>query len=158
MSILSLFQWYDHTGLAAWMHKSAWGFAVVEMFHLVALGLFGGAILIVNLRLLGVFLPDRPTSQIARSLSPLIFGTLAILAVTGVLMISEEAMKCYHNAAFRRKMALFVPALLISWEVHRRVAVSPEPFASERTAKFAAVATLALWFAVGVAGRAVGYL
>jgi hypothetical protein len=157
MSILSLFQWYDRTGLAAWMHKSSWGFAVVEMFHLVALALFGGAILIVNLRLLGVFLPDRPAAQMARDLFPLILGTLAVLTVTGVLMISEEAMKCYRNAAFRWKMALFLPALLVSLAVHRKVAAS-ESFSSPWMGKFAALTTLALWLGVGVAGRAVGYL
>lgn len=158
MSILSLFQWYGHTNLAAWMHKSAWGFAVVEMFHLVALALFGGAILIVNLRLLGVFLPDRPAAQVARDLSPLILGTLAVLVVTGALMISEEAMKCYHNAAFRWKMALFVPALLVSLGVHRKLAGGGEHPDSDRAVKLAAGASLALWFGVGVAGRAIGYL
>ncbi len=158
MSILSLFQWYDHTGLADWMHRSAWGFAVVEMFHLIALALFGGAVLMLNLRLLGIFLPGRPAGQIARDLAPLIFGTLVVLAITGVLMISEEAMKCYHNTAFRWKMLLFLPALLLSVGMHRRLATSPGSFASESTARFAAVLSLTLWFSVGVAGRAVGYL
>jgi hypothetical protein len=157
MSLLPLFHWYDHTALAAAMRKSTWAFAVVEMIHLIGLALLGGAVLIVNLRLLGVVLRGRPADRIARELWPFLVASVAALTVTGVLMISEETMKCYHSAAFRLKMLLFVPALLLSFGIHRKLDAGAEPEPG-RAAKLAAGASLVLWLGVGAAGRAIGYL
>jgi hypothetical protein len=156
--MLSLFHWYDHTALAAAMRKSTWAFAVVEMIHLIGLALLGGVVLIVNLRLLGVILRGRPADRIARELSPLMVASLAVLTVTGILMVSEETMKCYFSTAFRLKMLMFVAALLLSTTIHRRVAGSREHPEPGRATKLAAGASLALWLGVGVAGRAIGYL
>jgi hypothetical protein len=83
---------------------------------------------------------------------------MAVLTVTGILMISEETMKCYYNAAFRLKMLLLVPALLLSFGIHHRLTRAggqPDP---GRATRLAAGASLALWLGVGVAGRAIGYL
>jgi len=158
MSPLHLFHWYDHTALAAAMRKSTWAFAVVEMIHLIGLALLGGAVLIVNLRLLGVILRERPADRIARELWPFLVASVAVLTVTGILMVSEETMKCYHSAAFRLKMLMFVPALLLSFGVHRRLAGAGEQPDSGRAMKLAAGASLVLWLGVGAAGRAIGYL
>ena len=117
----------------------------------------GGVVLIVNLRLLGVVLRGRPADRIARELWPFLVASVAALTVTGVLMISEETMKCYHSAAFRLKMLLFVPALLLSFGIHRKLGAGAEP-ESGRAAKLAAGASLVLWLGVGAAGRAIGYL
>jgi hypothetical protein len=105
-----------------------------------------------------VILRGRPADRIARELSPLLVASLAALTVTGILMISEETMKCYHSAAFRLKMLLFAPALLLSFVIHRSLARSGEHVDPGRTEKLAAAASLALWLGVGVAGRAIGYL
>ena len=158
MSLLPLFHWYDHTALAAAMRKSTWAFAVVEMIHLLGLALLGGAVLIVNLRLLGVILRGRPADRIARDLWPLLVASMAVLTVTGVLMVSEETMKCYHSTAFRLKMLMFVPALILSFGIHQKLARRGRTTRSGRAARLAAGASLALWFGVGVAGRAIGYL
>jgi putative copper export protein len=158
MSPLHLFHWYDHTALAAAMRKSTWAFAVVEMVHLIGLALLGGVVLIVNLRLLGVILRGRPVDRIARELWPFLAASVAVLTVTGVLMVSEETMKCYYNTAFRLKMILFLPALILSIGIHRSLAGAGEQSDSGRARKLAACASLALWLGVGVAGRAIGYL
>ena len=158
MSLLYLFHWYDHTALAAAMRKSTWAFAVVEMIHLIGLALLGGAVLIVNLRLFGVILRERPADRIARDLLPLLVASMAVLTVTGILMVSEETMKCYHSAAFRLKLLLFVPALLLSLGTHRKLTRSGGPPDSGRAMKLAAGLSLVLWLGVGVAGRAIGYL
>jgi hypothetical protein len=158
MSLFSLFSWYDHTPLSAAMRKSTWAFAVTEMAHLLALTLLGGVVLVVNLRLLGVVLRTRPAARIARDLLPAFLAGVGVLTVTGILMLGEETMKCYHSAAFRWKMLLLVLALLLSLGVHRRLTVTGGAFASGRIARASAVVSLALWLGVGVAGRAIGYL
>src|SRR5713226_2669711 len=54
MSLLPFFEWCEHTAVGAAIRGSAWLFPVIEAFHLLALALIGGAILIVDLRLLGL--------------------------------------------------------------------------------------------------------
>jgi hypothetical protein len=152
MSLLPLFRWYGQTPLSVALQNSTWAFAVIEMAHLLGLTLLGGVALIVDLRLLGVILPDRPAQRIARDLLPLLKAALAVLVVTGVVMVGAETMKCYYNAAFRLKMLLFSVAVVFYFAVHRRVADSGW------VPKLTAVVSLTLWLSVGVAGRAIGFL
>jgi hypothetical protein len=156
MSLLPLFRWYNQTPLSVAMQKSTWAFAAIEMVHLLGLALLGGVVLIVDLRLLGVILPGRPAQRIARSLLPLLKIALVAMVVSGVLMLGEETMKCYFNAAFRLKMIFFAAAVTFYFAVHRRVADSP--IASGWIPKVVAGVSLALWLSVGVAGRAIGFL
>src|ERR1035437_460899 len=87
------------------MQTSKWGFALVEMVHLIALALLGGAVLIVDLRLLGLILKGQSTRLIGRELSRILIGSLIVMILTGIALLSEEAGKCYFSPAFRWKMA-----------------------------------------------------
>ena len=71
MSLLPIFQWLVHAPEFTWVRDSKWGFAVVEMVHLVALAGLGGAVLLADLGVLGVGLRRR---DLARQLSPVFAG------------------------------------------------------------------------------------
>jgi hypothetical protein len=58
-----------HSPLGHAMQTSRWGFAVVEMVHLLGLAILGGSVLIVDLRLLGVILKGESAITINRELS-----------------------------------------------------------------------------------------
>ncbi len=47
-------QWSEATGLGKMIRNSQYAFPIVEFFHLAALAIIGGAILVVDLRLLGL--------------------------------------------------------------------------------------------------------
>ena len=47
-------QWSEATGLGKMIRNSQYAFPIVEFFHLAALAIIGGAILIVDMRLLGL--------------------------------------------------------------------------------------------------------
>jgi len=51
-----------HSHLGQYMQTSKWGFAIVETVHLLALAILGGAVLIVDLRLIG-----RPANPMLRT-------------------------------------------------------------------------------------------
>jgi hypothetical protein len=59
MSLLPIFQWLVHAPEFTWVRDSKWGFAVVEMVHLVAFAGLGGAVLLSDLSVLGVGLQRR---------------------------------------------------------------------------------------------------
>lgn len=158
MSLLPVFQWLNQMSLSAAMRESTWAFAVVEMIHLLGLAAIGAAILIVDLRLLGLILRRHPAERIVRDLSPLLVSGLTVMVVSGVMLVSEETMKCYYSPAFRWKIALFALALLFYFTLHRRLIVTGLEDNPSPQMKIAAATSLALWLGVGIAGRAIGLI
>jgi len=72
------------------------------------------------------------------------------MLVTGSLLFSSEAVKCYGNDSFRAKMVFLFAALLFRFAFY--------PKLTQSRGKLAAGLSLALWFSVGLAGRAIGFL
>jgi hypothetical protein len=158
MTVLSVFQWLGHTDVGRAMQHSTYGVAIVEMVHLLALAILGGTILLVDLRLFGIGLKRQSASWLHRELSPLFWGSFAVIVLSGIVILSAEPVKCYYNAAFRAKMAILFVALLFHFTAHRNAVVSATGTVSSVWAKSAAALSLALWLAVGFAGRAIGFL
>ena len=158
MSIIGLFQWLGHTSMGLTIRHSTWGVAIVEMIHLLALAALGGSVLIVDLRLLGIGLQRQPPSRLEKELAPIFLGSLAVILVSGVLILSTEPMKCYHSSAFRAKMLLLLVALLFHFTLHSKAVKSAPDRIQTIWTRSAAALSLALWLAVGLAGRAIGFL
>jgi hypothetical protein len=70
MDLLPFFQWCYQTDIGVTIRNSVWLFPAIEAFHLLGFGLTAGAVLVVNLRLLGVGLGRQPVAQIAASAEP----------------------------------------------------------------------------------------
>ena len=80
MNLLPFFQWCYQTPIGETIRDSNWLFPVIETFHLLGLGLTAGAVLIVDLRLLGVGLSRAPVAQIAAAARPWLLGGLILLS------------------------------------------------------------------------------
>lgn len=158
MSLLSLFEWLDQTPLAQAIHDSTWAFAASETVHLLFLATLGGAVLLLNLRVLGFGLRTQAPAEVAQQLRPIFWVSLTGVGASGALMMVGEALKCYHHPAFRLKILLLAAALALSLWVQQRVHSAPPQDAPPASLRAAAVLNLALWFSTGVAGRAVGFL
>jgi len=154
----SLFAALGHSALGRYMQTSVWGFAVVEAIHLLAIAVLGGSVLVIDLRLLGVIFRKEPARILGRDLGKLLLGSLLVLILTGIAMVSEEALKCYFSPAFRWKMALLVTAALFYFTLHRRALIHADENAVTVWSKIVAVISMSLWLGVGVAGRAIGFL
>ena len=157
MSLLPLFQWCENAGLIVAMRSSLWLFPVIESIHLMGLALTGGAVLLVDLRLLGFGLRRQPVAQLARDAERWLFVSLAVMIPTGVLLFMSSAVKCYYLPAFWVKMTSLLLALVFTFGVHRRVAMGAEAARSPVRGKLVAVVSLALWSSVAIAGRLVGF-
>ena len=153
-----LFAALGQSALGRYMRTSVWGFAVVEAIHLLAIAVLGGSVLIIDLRLLGVILHKEPARVLSRDLGRLLFGSLAVLILTGIAMVSEEALKCYYSPAFRWKMALLASSVLFYFTLHRRALIQADQYALTIWARITAIISMSLWLGVGVAGRAIGFL
>jgi hypothetical protein len=150
--------WCSNSFFGHGVRSSVWLFPTIEIIHLLALGVLGGIILIINLRLLGLRFRDEPVSNLARELQPWMIRSLAIMLVSGFFLFSSEAEKLYGNWAFRAKMISLALAILFTFTIYRKVTLTEEESISPLWSKAAAVLSLALWACVGLAGRAIGYV
>jgi hypothetical protein len=151
------FEWCDSTALSAAIRDSTWMFAVLEMLHLLALALLLGSLVVLNLRLMGLGMRRQPVSQLARELALWIHCGLAFVVITGALLFLSEAMKCYASPPFVIKMMLLTLAILSHLTIFPRALRMKDSVRLPLWTRPAACLSLALWFGVGLAGRAIGF-
>ncbi len=140
------------------MQQSTYAFAVAEMLHLLSLSILGGTILIIDLRLLGVGLRSQSAAALAQELKPFLIGSLTASVVSGILLLSEEPMKCYYNQAFRLKMLFLALAVFFYFVVQERLFHGEPSGRQSFIAKLTGIVSLLLWLSVGLAGRAIGII
>ena len=154
--LFPLFQWCEASWLGQLVRESVWLFPVIEAVHLLGLCVLGGALLVVDLRLLGLGLRDQPIALIARSARPWLVAGIAVLLTTGVLLFMSEAVKCYYNPSFRVMITTLPFALAFTFAVRQRV-VSREGFVTSWQSRLIATVSLMLWLTVAMAGRWIGF-
>jgi hypothetical protein len=150
--------WCSNSFFGHGVRNSVWLFPTIEILHLLGLGVLGGTILIINLRLLGIRFRNEPVSELAKELQPWMTSSLVVMLVSGFFLFSSEAEKLYGNWAFRAKMMSLVLAIIFTFTFYRKVTLSEETQISPVWNKVAALVSLVLWAGVGLAGRAIGYV
>jgi hypothetical protein len=156
-SIVPFFQWCDDTMISQAIRNSRIAFPVIENFHLFALTVLLGSLVVLVLRQFGLIYKTQPISEVANALRPWNRWSLAVMLTSGLLLFLSEAMKCYSNTSFRIKMLFLFFALLFQFTIYNR-AVASEGKVAPAGGKVAAAVALCLWFGVGLAGRAIGFL
>ena len=155
--MLPFFEWCESTAVGNGIRDSLWLFPVIESFHLLALALIGGAVLVVDLRLLGLQFRRWPVAKLARDVEPWLAGGLVVMVTSGILLFTSEAIKCYYSAAFWTKMTFLLPALIFTFTIRRRVAAADESKIKPLWSKLVALVSVTLWSVVGGAGRWIGF-
>lgn len=157
MDMYPFYQWCDETTLGQGIRGVTWAFPLIETIHILALTVLLGGILLIDFRLLGIAVPRIPVSRMARELASYINWSLLIIIVTGILLFLSEALKAYDNQAFRPKVTLLVLAMIFHYTVHGKATSDVSP-SGPAWGKVAAVISIVLWFGVGTAGRAIGFV
>jgi hypothetical protein len=155
--MLPFFEWCYQTTVGVGIRGSTWLFPVIEAVHLLGLGLTAGAVLIVNLRLLGVGLSKAPVAQVWAGAQPWLIGGVILMFVSGVPLFLSESIKCYYSFAFWVKMTSLLLVLLFTFTIYRRVTRMDMTPDQVRPARLAAVVSLVLWFGVAWGGRWIGF-
>ncbi len=139
------------------IRNSRFAFPIIENFHLFALTILLGTLVVLALRQFGAIYKAQPISEVARALRPWSFWSLIVMLVSGILLFLSEAMKCFTNTSFRVKMVFLFAALVFQFAIYNRT-VDHEDKVAPACGKVAAAIALCLWFGVGLAGRAIGFL
>ena len=151
------FEWCEGLAMSQAYRESLWLFAVTQSLHLVAIATFVGAILIVDLRLLGWGVIRQSRAAIARSAQPiLLWAGLAVLT-TGIPQFTANALTYYRSPTFVLKMWILVAAVVFTATLRRSVVAADEGRVSPWVLKAVGAASVALWMAVAISGRLITY-
>jgi hypothetical protein len=135
--------------------------SLLEGTHLIALMLFAGTILVVDLRLLGVTFRKTKVSVISDAILPLTVFSFAFVVITGMGLLFAKPLFYYHNIWFRAKMIILALALLNILIFHGRVQATQDSWDSDekppRAARMAAAGSLLAWLLVITCGRFIPY-
>jgi hypothetical protein len=152
------FEWCDGLAMSQAYRESSWLFAVTQSLHLVAVTTFLGAIMIVDLRLLGWGPVHQSRADIARSAQRiLLWAGLAVLA-TGIPQFTANALSSYSRSPlFAFKMCLLAATLVFTATLRRRVALADEGRLPSWVPRAVGAVSLALWMGVTISGRLITF-
>ena len=157
--------------LAAWLTSLPVGQALrrfhwfapwLQIVHILANGMILSAVVMIDMRLWGIS-RSQASVAMARRFQPWIWGALALLTVSGVLLMLYTPRRALSDLAFQVKMAtmgLAVAATIaLAWAlrpggpvVNGSLAANGNPDRHMLTTLLA-TATLVLWIGVTLAGR-----
>jgi hypothetical protein len=154
MDLYGLLDWFGRTAVGVGIRQSLWMFPVIEAVHLVAFALLAGALLMLDLRLLGVGLTAQTPSTVECHTRPWLIAGLGGMVVTGALLFLSETIKLYGKEAFWLKMTALAAALVFTFTLRNPAARRD---IGGGAAKVLALISMALWLTVAAAGRWVGF-
>lgn len=157
MNPIAFAETLQHTALGvALRHAPASVVLLIQIVHVLGLILLLTALVLVNLRLLGLGLKSLPLRQVVQATRIALWLGLALTIGSGLLLFLSAPLHYAANQAFIPKMLLLLFALLVQATLYRRAtrAEVPPPLLARGTAAL----SLSLWFSVGLAGRAIGFV
>jgi hypothetical protein len=157
MDLLPFFQWCYTTPVGEGIRESTWMFPVIEAVHLLGFGLTLGAVLLVDLSLLGVGLSRQPAAQLWANARPWMLGSLTLMFASGIPLVLSESMKCYYSTAFWVKMAALFLVIIFTFTIRSQVTQSSFAAKRPRLRHLTALTSLGLWFTVAWGGRWIGF-
>jgi hypothetical protein len=159
MTIPPMLDWVQSTNLSVAIREGGLPYPVIGGLHLLSIALFGGMLLVTDLRLLGWALKSRNVSDIWYLALPWKRLGLLVLVVTGLLLMWSEPIRLYRSPSFWVKMVLLALVGVHALVFRRSVYEHPEKLDAGITpqARLAAAISLVLWAGIVVAGRMIAF-
>jgi hypothetical protein len=154
--LLPFFEWLGALPVSKAINESLWIYAFVQAFHLLTLAVLLGAVLIVDLRLLGTGLTRQPLAQVARDARPWLIAGFLGMVVTGLPQLMSNASREYYSEFFWMKMYFLAAALIFTFTVRHRVTQADEARLGPIWGKAVGLVSIALWIGVIVPARLIG--
>ncbi len=155
-------EWLKVTPLANALSSAEWVVPAVQTVHILAIGAVVGSGLILTLRALGLIAPDQTLATVNLRSLRVIWWSLPILLVTGLLMITAEPARSLENPAFALKMALLLTSIAVNLGYQVPLKRNPDFWelsaGRRRVGRLIALVTLGLWVGVVFSGRWIAYV
>ncbi|MDR2215552.1 MAG: hypothetical protein LBE59_06905 [Nevskiaceae bacterium] len=137
--------WLGGTALSVAFQSHTWLIALLQSIHILAIGVIFTSMVIVALRVLGKVRSDETLDVVWARFSPLIWGSLAVLAATGLFLAVGEPVREASALSFWLKMLLIVAAIAGALMLKRRPSHG------------LAWAMILVWLFIIFLGRAIAY-
>ena len=148
-------RWVRDTPLGHFMRETGNAFPVAEMSHFIGLSLLMGVMLVVDLRILGVF--RQATYASVLKLIPLAILGFAINLASGICFIATNPFLYFTNPAFYWKLTFIflggLNALWFTFAEHRLISNLPIDATAPTLARVMAAGSLIMWTLVLLLGR-----
>jgi hypothetical protein len=144
---------------AVWLQNSGTAYLVVNAVHILGIGLILGAILPLDLRLMGLF-RQTPLPVIAPFLSRAAAAGVVVALLTGFWLFSVQPDHYLGNTAFLAKLGVLALALgnIGLQHGHGGYRQVLEGGAVPWSVRLVAATSIGLWLGVLLAGRWIGFL
>jgi hypothetical protein len=160
--VLPFLAWLETSMLGHAMRNSGvWTYGVVNLFHILGVATLFGAVLVLDLRLLGLW-RTVPIPSIAGPTVPVATAGFVIAALTGVGLLATKATEYAGNPFLLIKfpaiaVALLNVAVVTSRPAWKHMGRADHAAGDRRTLAVAGAVSLAAWLTAIGAGRMIGY-
>ena len=160
--MLEFMAWLQTSALGHFMRESGpWTYGMVNLCHILGIGLLFGAVVILDLRLLGVW-RGTPLTALADAAAPVAACGFLLAATSGVGLLATKATEYIGNPFLYIKFPAIavglVNALVLNlspaWQARRRRELSPR---EDRQLAWMGGMSLACWLTAISAGRLIAY-
>jgi hypothetical protein len=157
---VTLIDWLAQIPPAIWLQRSAFAYLLVNAAHIASLGVFLGAMVALDLRILG-WGPSVPFASVGPFLQRLAAWGLSFALLTGIWLFITQPAHYINNAAFITKVGLVIAGVLNAAWLHagpswKHAVRTGAPLSNGLRAH--ALVSLLIWFGAIVAGRWIGFL
>ena len=146
------------SGPAVALRKSFWVYPLVNAGHIFCLALVFGAILPLDLRMLGLW-RDIDWRRLARVLVPVAIAGVVLSLATGLALFSARPLDYAFKPLFQVKLAVLAVAIANALLLRRAAAWRQSPAIGNVPLRLSAAAIVSIlaWMAVILCGRLIGY-
>ena len=146
---------------AAWLRHARWTYAAVNATHIAGIALLFGAVVPLDLRLIG-WRRGISIRALTRALSPVAIVGFCLAVTAGFFLFSVRAVEYAGLGLFWVKMALITCALTNAWLLHRaaqwEAGQGTTDAAPPPRLRMAGALSIALWLSVIVCGRMLAFV
>jgi hypothetical protein len=154
--MLSFFESLNAMSASVAIRESVWISPVVNVLHLLCLVLLAGAVLIVDLRLMGAGAKEQPLAKVAQDAQPWLIVALVGLLATGIPQLISNALREYYSIFFWTKTYVLLIALVYTFTLRRGVTLADEGRIAPFRKKVVGLVSILLWAGVAIPARLIG--
>ena len=152
--LLEIIYLLEDSYIGEYVRSSLWLFPVIQSFHLVGLGILGGAVVVGDLRLMGILMRTESTRYVIRVTRPWFNFGLFTLIITGIPLFLSEAVKCYYSRAFWIKISCLLLGTLFVYFIRNPIVLSKD---ENFMIKILGFISFSLWVITAASGRWIGF-